>query len=138
MNVLVDTSVWSIALRRNNLEAKFFNIVDELTELIEENRAVLCGPIIQELLSGIKSAAQFNKLKTHLKPYDELTIGYDDYVTAAQLFNKCRTKGVQGSHIDFLICAIAMRQRIPLFTVDQDFTHYAKHFKLRLHLPRKL
>ncbi|MDQ7017253.1 MAG: hypothetical protein Q9N68_12845 [Gammaproteobacteria bacterium] len=50
----------------------------------------------------------------------------------AEYSNLCRSKGVQGSHTDFLICAVAMRKKFKIYTVDEDFRHYAKHMPLML------
>ena len=53
------------------------------------------------------------------------------------MFNICRGKGVQGSHIDSLICAVSIRHSAPVFTTDKDFAHYSRHLNLVLHKPRK-
>jgi predicted nucleic acid-binding protein len=141
MNVLVDTSIWSLALRRTRTgtqpDDREKNCVTELRELINEMRAQIIGPIRQELLSGIASQAQFEKLKDYLRPFQDLPVNSIDYEHAAELFNLCRNKGIRGSHIDFLICAIAERYDIPIFTTDKDFALYAEHIDITLHEPRK-
>ena len=137
MRVLVDTTVWSLALRRQRPKAKEQILIDELSELIRELRAVLIGPVRQEVLSGIPDPAKFEVVKQHLEAFDDLPIIEADYEEAARVFNLCRKKGVQGSHIDFLICAVAMRHSAAVFTTDKDFTNYAKHLDLVLHKPRK-
>ncbi len=69
MKVIVDTSVWSLTLRRNKaLENKY---VEELEELIKEVRAQLMGPVRQELLNGIISEKQYNFLRKHLRAFKE-------------------------------------------------------------------
>ena len=65
MNVLVDTSVWSLALRRNKPRGTAEE--RELTELIREGRVAIIGPIRQELLSGVKTLAQFRTLRDRLR-----------------------------------------------------------------------
>lgn len=141
MNVLVDTSVWSLALRRTKIDSKPDEpediYVTELRELINEVRAQIIGPIRQELLSGISSQAQFEKLRDYLRSFQDLPVDSQDYERAAELFNSCRNKGVQGSHIDFLICAVAQRYNIPIFTTDKDFSLYAQLINIVLHEPRK-
>ena len=107
MNVLPDTPIWSLAFRRRERNPADQVLVDELTELIRETRIVMIGPIRQEVLSGIAHIAQFNKVKKSIEAFDDLAINTEDYERAAQLFNMCRRKGIQGSHIDFLICAVA-------------------------------
>lgn len=134
MNVLVDTSVWSIALRR----AKRVDDVAprELAELISEGRIVLLGPVRQELLSGIKAKAQFELLRDHLRSFPDLELELADYEEAAAAFNRCRERGIQGSNTDFLICATAMRRKLAIYTTDRDFRQYAKVLKLELYEPR--
>jgi predicted nucleic acid-binding protein len=134
MKVLVDTSVWSLALRR---DLTFDGPeVYELTELIKEARVQMIGPVRQELLSGIKSQAQFHKLRNHLRSFPDLELTTRDYEYAAEFFNLCRSKGVQGSNTDFLICAIAAHHKVPIFTTDRDFTLFQLHLPITLHCPR--
>lgn len=134
MKVLVDTSVWSLALRRN-LPADGPE-VSELIELIREVRVRMIGPVRQELLSGVKSQAQFQKLRNHLRAFPDLEVTTRDYESAAEFFNLCRGKGIQGSNTDFLICAIAACHKIPIFTTDGDFTLFQPHLPITLHRPR--
>lgn len=131
MKVLVDTSVWSLVLRRGdrNIAAP----ARELYNLISDGRAQMIGPIRQEILSGIRDEAQFAQLATHLTAFPDVPIMTEDYVTAARFFNLCRQKGVQGSNTDFLICAIAVHHRLAIFTTDKDFTRYAIHLPISLH-----
>lgn len=134
MNVIIDTSVWSLALRR----AK--RVTDgpprELAELIQEGRVVMLGPVRQELLSGIKDRAQFELLREHLRAFPDLALDHQDHEAAASAFNRCRERGVQGSNTDFLICAAAIRRQFTVFTTDGDFQHYARVLKLQLHEAR--
>uniref|UniRef100_A0A831XF65 Ribonuclease VapC n=1 Tax=Geobacter metallireducens TaxID=28232 RepID=A0A831XF65_GEOME len=134
MKVLVDTSVWSLALRRN-LPSDGPE-VSELIELIREFRVLMIGPVRQELLSGIKNQSQFQKLRNHLRPFPDLELTTRDYEHAAEFFNLCRGKGIQGSNTDFLICAIAARLKAPIFTTDGDFTLFQTHLPITLHSPR--
>jgi predicted nucleic acid-binding protein len=134
MKVLVDTSVWSLALRRD-LPSDGPE-VSELIELIKESRVQMIGPVRQELLSGIKSQSQFQKLRNHLRSFPDLELTIRDYEYAAEFFNLCRSKGVQGSNTDFLICAIAARHKVPIFTTDRDFTLFQLHLPITLHCPR--
>ena len=113
-------------------------LIDELTELIEELRAVLIGPIRQEVLSGIPNVAKFDAVKRRLAAFDDLPMVGADYEEAARLFNVCRKRGVQGSHVDFLICTVALRYPATIFTTDKDFKDYAKHLDLELHRSRRI
>jgi predicted nucleic acid-binding protein len=135
VNVLVDTSVWSRSLRR----ARRIDdaVVQELTELIREGRVVMMGPIRQELLSGIKVASQFARLREHLRAFPDLGLESADFEQAAECFNRCRERGLQGSNTDFLICAVAARRRLAVFSTDDDFRHFARVLPLELHAARR-
>lgn len=137
MTVLVDTSVWSLALRRRSgTSAARVHVTEELARLVDEGRAALIGPIRQELLSGVRDATQFVLLRERLRAFDDIAIGLADYEDAAELSNRCRAKGVQGSSVDFLICAVALRRHLPIFTTDRDFTHFTAAIPILLHTPR--
>lgn len=131
MKVLVDTSVWSMALRRERPADNGF--VRELIELIEEQRVVMIGPVRQELLSGIRSEAHFNKLRDHLRAFPDLPLTSVDFEAAAGFFNLCRTRGLQGSNTDFLLCAVAVKHELALLTADLDFTRFAGILPISLH-----
>jgi predicted nucleic acid-binding protein len=131
VNVVVDTSVWSLALRR--AKRVHDRAARELAELIQEGRVVMLGPVRQELLSGIKEKAQFELLREHLRAFSDLALDTTDYEAAASAFNRCRERGVQGSNTDFLICAAAARRDMTIFTTDGDFQHCARVLRLKLH-----
>jgi predicted nucleic acid-binding protein len=133
MKVLVDTNVWSIALRKQNRSPERGFIVEELTDLIKNYRVVMIGTIRQEVLSGIQSIDQFETLKNYLRSFPDLTFETNDFEVAAELYNRCRSHGVQGSHIDFLISAVAINRDISVYTLDRDFENYAKYTSLKLH-----
>jgi predicted nucleic acid-binding protein len=107
VKVLVDTPIWSYALR--TLHKEYQNEIDQLASLIRDQRALIIGPIRQEILSGYSDLRKFKKLKEKLSFFENTPILDTDYESAADLCNHCRKKGVQGSHIDFLICAVAER-----------------------------
>jgi len=134
MKVLADTSVWSLALRRKHPPQNPF--VAELRELIREMRVQIIGPVRQELLSGIPSESQFETLRHQLSVFPDMKISRSDYELAAEFFNICRGKGIQGSNTDFLICAISSSNKIPILTTDNDFKMFQKHIPIRLHLHR--
>jgi len=134
VNVLVDTSVWSLSLRR----AKRVDdrSTRELSELIREGRVVMIGPVRQELLSGIKTRSQFDLLRDHLRAFSDLPLEAADYEEAAEAFNRCRKRGIQGSNTDFLVCSVALRHNLAVYTEDKDFHQYAQVLPLKLHEPR--
>lgn len=134
MMVLVDTSVWSLALRRNQPASG--PEVAELIELISEVRVQMIGAIRQELLSGIKSPVQFETLRDHLRAFPDLKLTNHDYETAAEFFNLCRGQGIQGSNTDFLLCAVSVRHKLPIFTTDNDFSLFQQHLPITLYHSR--
>ncbi len=138
MTVLVDTSVWSLALRRRSrsLRAEEEIVRDELAELIREGRAQMIGPVRQEVLSGVRSRSQYERLRQNLRAFEDPRLGVEDYEEAALAGNHCRAAGVSGSAVDFLICSVALRRNWAVFTMDKDFTRYVRHLPLRLHPPR--
>ena len=134
MRVLVDTGVWSEALRKAGRTQNPATV--ELRNLVQERRVEIIGPVRQELLSGLREEAQFRKLESHLRAFPDLSLAEDDYVMAARFFNICRRNGVQGSNTDFLICAVSVRRQIAVFTTDKDFELFAKHLPVMLHQAR--
>ncbi|MEY2395227.1 MAG: hypothetical protein QOF94_1572 [Acidobacteriaceae bacterium] len=127
MLVLVDTPNWSLALRRSSadLNPREQRLTAALRELIRDGRAQLIGPVRQELLSGIRREAAFRKLRDQLRSFDEPPLDVDDYEEAARIHNQCRSRGIAGSAIDFLLCAAAARRDWQIFTTDHDFPRYA-------------
>jgi len=129
--ILIDTCIWSLALR--NKQSKNQLIAEQLAHFIDQHSAKIIGVIRQEVLSGYSNKNSFNKLRQQLSYFpNEATIDAD-YEAAAEYSNFCRTKGIQGSHIDFLICAVAIRKTFKIYTVDKDFIFYSKHLPISLH-----
>jgi len=136
VNVLIDTTVWSLALRRRRekLSSDEQDLVVEWETLARSGRVVLIGPIRQEVLSGIREEKVFAALQARLSEFRSLEVLPGDYDQAAGFFNVCRSRGISGTPIDMLICAIAFRHELPIFTTDPDFPQYARHIPIRLHL----
>jgi predicted nucleic acid-binding protein len=135
VNVLVDTTVWSLALRRRRekLSSSEKHLREEWEDLVVSGRAVLMGPIRQEILSGIREETVFSTLQERLAEFGSLEILPEDYDQAARFFNACRSSGITGTPIDMLVCAIAYRYGVPIFTTDGDFPLYARHAPIQLH-----
>ncbi len=134
MNVLVDTSVWSLALRRRMAHGDAETA--ELVELIREGRVAMMGAIRQEVLSGIRAAEQYKRLRDRLRSFGDVQLDEADYEEASLCFNRCRAKGLQGSNTDFLICAVSMRRNLAVLTTDKDFLGFARVLDLEMHEPR--
>lgn len=135
MNVVVDTIVWSLILRRRaaSLNTDERQITREFAELVREHRVTLVGAIRQEVLSGIRQVAQFELLRRYLRDFADEPVSAPDHERAAEHYNTCQSHGIQGSHIDFLICAVAERLDATIFSLDADFTRYARCLPIKLH-----
>jgi len=134
--VVVDTSVFSLFLRRD--QALSSGYLDLFLDLFEKNQIVLLGIVYQELLSGIKHESQFNRLADILDGFSIEYANQDDHLLAAQFYNICRSKGIQGSNFDFLICAMSIQRDHHILTVDVDFDHYEENFPITLLSPSDL
>ena len=139
MMVLVDTPVWSLALRRrpDHLSSPEQRLTKTLAELIREGRVQMLGAIRQELLSGIREESQFRKLRDYLRAFREPSLEAADYEDGAHMSNQCRSCGIAGSAVAFLICAAAQRRGWAIFTTDQDFQNYASVLELPLYSAAK-
>jgi len=131
MSVVIDTSVWSIALRRKT-PRNSASAVSRLRDLIIDDQVVLLGAIRQEILSGVRSLKQFTRLRDYLRAFPDLELEFEDYELAAEFFNTCRSKGVQGANTDFLICAVAHRRNYSILTIDKDFQNFRPHIPILL------
>jgi hypothetical protein len=131
MKLLVDTSIWSLALRRKstivNKEALILKTVIDQGEDI-----YLLGIILQEILQGIKNPKDFLQITEYLEAFPLVELTREDYVKAAELKNILIKKGKQISTIDALIAHTAISRDLYLFTADDDFTYIAKYTKLQL------
>jgi predicted nucleic acid-binding protein len=130
--VVVDTSVWSLALRRRQPQAAS-QTVQKLYALLQDGPPlVLVGIILQELLQGLRSQAQFKQMQRALAAFPLIEPTRDDYVDATRVRNLCAAKGVQPGTIDCLIAAVCLRHDCLLLTADADFQAIARHTALRL------
>jgi predicted nucleic acid-binding protein len=131
MNVFVDTSVWSLALRRT--QPPSVPQVQLLAKCLERGDVVITtGLVLQELLQGFggpKAKGQIIQRFSHLPT---IAPEIEDHIEAADLKNLCRRKGVQVSTIDALIAQLCIRHDLPLLTTDEDFRRIARHSSLEL------
>jgi predicted nucleic acid-binding protein len=134
MKVIVDTPVWSLLFRRaeHQLDAIEVQHRGAIKELVLRDRAVMLGIVRQEVLSGIKVRSHFELLRDHLRGLSHLDLVIDDYEKGAECYNRCREKGIQGTATDFLICGVALRREMEIFSLDQDFARYAQAMGIRL------
>ena len=131
MRVLVDTCVWSQFLRRNRPRDE--PLAREVERLIRADVVEVLGPIRQELLSGAQPQERFTQLKEYLRFYPNFPLDVEDDENAAHYYNLCRRQGVQGTATDLLICAVAVRHGLRIFTTDTDFDLYARHLPITRH-----
>jgi predicted nucleic acid-binding protein len=129
MKILVDTCIWSYALRHKNPDLEIETI---LKEIIKDGRLVIIGPIRQEILSGISKETQFEFLKELLSPFEDVPLTSNHFIKAAEFSNMCMKKGIQGSNTDLLICSIAYLENLEIFTTDLDFNKYKKYLPIKL------
>ena len=131
MTLFVDTSAWSLALRRDR--------IPEIPE-IEALRAALRGDsvvtttgiVLQELLQGFAGARAGKEIVARFSALPLLAPDREDHVAAAELRNLCRRKGVPLGTIDALIAQLCIRHDLLLLTTDGDFELAARHCPLRV------
>ena len=132
MKFLIDTSVWSEALRRKNNTISSSETI--LARLInDENEIILTGIILQEILSSITNHKLFNEIKSILSEFPYIEASKEDYIFAAELRNISKSKGITAGSFDFLIASISIQNNLTLVTTDKDFSHIAKHCDLKLY-----
>jgi predicted nucleic acid-binding protein len=131
MRVLPDTPIWSAAFRRGEAVAGSYR--DEMLKLVNQGIVEIIGPIRQEILSGIRDSEKFATVRDRLRTFPDLEIATNDYEEAAACYNRCRSTGIQGSFTDFVICAVAIRHELAIFTDDKDFLGYKKVLPIRLY-----
>jgi predicted nucleic acid-binding protein len=137
MIIIPDTPIWSKALRWRAKGAEHQDenekIRQELSRMIKGNIASIIGPVRQEVLSGISNKKQFAVIKNRLCIIKNTRVINADYITAAEFSNECRRHGIQGSTTDFLICAVAFRNKWQIWTEDGDFTLYKQYIPVSLY-----
>jgi predicted nucleic acid-binding protein len=126
--VLVDTSVWIDFFQNND---SFYAIT--LEGLIKDNnRAVICGVVLQEVLQGIKDHTSYEITKERLLKLPFLDTNKETYIYASSLYRSLRRKGVTIPSIDSTLGSLAVLHRIPLFTKDEHFKTIARYSELKL------
>jgi predicted nucleic acid-binding protein len=131
LSLLVDTSVWSLALRRDQPEAA--PEVRALVRAIESgDQIVTTGLVLQELLQGFSGPKARDQIVNRFASFPLIVPDRDDHVAAAALRNLCRSRGVQIGTIDALLAQLCVRHDLMLLTTDQDFGHMARHCDLQL------
>ncbi|WP_179873120.1 type II toxin-antitoxin system VapC family toxin [Microcella indica] len=130
MTVLVDTSVWSLALRRDRPTNS--PAVAGLRTALESDLVVTTGLIVQELLQGFLPERTQSEIRRRFRALPAMQPTRDDHIAAAELRNSCRRAGVQLGTIDALIAQLCITHDLELLSTDRDFEHASHHCKLRL------
>ncbi|MCK6479817.1 MAG: PIN domain-containing protein [Planctomycetes bacterium] len=138
MRVVVDTNIWSFALRRGKggRSAGEERAVEEWSSLVREKRAILCGPVRQEVLAGIREERQFERLRTALRAFPDEVLHEEDFEEAAACLTRLRRAGVSVSPVDALLCSVARRRKVSVFSADPDFARCSRVLGVQLHTPR--
>ena len=124
MSLLVDTSVWSLAFRRNALPS--LPEVRELARALDAGDPIYgTGLVLQELLQGFTRPKAHEQIVAHFTFLPFLIPDREDHIEAAELRNKCRIKGIQVGTIDALLARLCIRHELELLTTDEDFRHIA-------------
>jgi predicted nucleic acid-binding protein len=131
LSVFVDTSVWSLALRRDSPASS--REVRALVRAIESGETLLTtGLVLQELLQGFSGPKHRDQILDRFSSVPLLVPDRDDHVRAAELRNDCRRNGVQVGTIDALLAQLCIRHDLTMLTADQDFRRVAEHAALKL------
>lgn len=131
MSLLVDTSVWSLALRRD--ASRVEPQVQALTEALAGAEVVVTtGLVLQELLQGFSGPKAAAAIVERFSALALIQPDRDDHIAAAAFRNKCRRAGVQLGTVDALIAQLCIRHELTLLTTDQDFAHAMKHGDLKV------
>lgn len=131
MTVLVDTSVWSLALRRSTAGPE--PEVQYLKEaLAGSDVVVITGLVLQELLQGFSGPKAKSQIIERFASLPLLQPEREDHIAAAEIRNNCRRAGVQIGTIDALLAQLCVRHELILLTTDNDFLLAAKHCSLRV------
>ena len=131
MTVFVDTSVWSLAFRRD--EASTAPEVRALRHALEGGETIVAtGLILQELLQGFAGPRARKDIIDRFAALPFLVPDRQDYVAAAELRNRCRRAGIQVGTIDALVAQLCIRHKLTLLTTDKDFVRAALHCPLRV------
>ena len=131
MTLLVDTSVWSLALRRD--EVSRGPEVGALRQALESGELVVTtGLVLQELLQGFAGPRARGEIIERFAALPLIAPDRQDHIDAAALRNRCRRAGAQIGTIDALLAQLCVRHELVLLTADNDFVRAAAHCPLQV------
>ena len=131
MSLFVDTSVWSLAFRRDRPAAT--SEVKALIEAIESGRAIFAtGLVLQELLQGFTGPKNRRLILERFSAVPLVAPDREDHIEAADLRSRCRRNGLQIGTIDALLAQLCIRHELTMLSADKDFRHIAEHSRLKM------
>lgn len=131
MTLFVDTSVWSLAFRRD-AESDAPEVLTLKNALISGDLVVTTGFVLQELLQGFNGPKASVELLDRFRDIPLLSPSRETHIEAANLRNHCRRNGVQTGTVDAMIAQLCIENDLHLLTTDQDFSHMAQFAPLKL------
>jgi len=134
LSLFVDTSVWSLALRRDAPDPA--REVGALVRAIEAGETIVTtGLVLQELLQGLSGPKARDQIVDRFSAVPVLVPDRNDHIDAAELRNRCRRSGAQIGTIDALLAQLCIRHELTMLTADSDFSRIADRSALRLWKP---
>jgi predicted nucleic acid-binding protein len=131
LSLFVDTSVWSLALRRDEPPAAAE--VLELVRAIETGETILTtGLVLQELLQGFSGPKARTQILDRFSALPLIAPDREDHIAAAELRNRSRRAGIQIGTIDALLAQLCLRHDVTMLSTDNDFQHVARMCGLKL------
>jgi predicted nucleic acid-binding protein len=131
LSLFVDTSVWSLAFRRD--AASVVQEVRALARALSAGEVVITtGLVLQELLQGFSGPKAREQMLQRFSALPLLVPDRHDHVDAAALRNECRRRGVQVGTVDALLAQLCLRHDLTMLTTDKDFHHIAGLCALKL------
>ncbi len=124
--VLIDTSAWLFALRKDFLP----EIKDRIDNLLKDNLVLTTGIIRLELLGGTKTESEYERLRNRLMVLDSIETDKSLWDMASDLAFKLRRKGVKIPYTDILIAACALSAGCNILHADNHFDIIAQHSNL--------
>ena len=131
MSLLVDTSVWSLAFRRD-AEVTVAEVKALQHALEGADQVFTTGLVLQELLQGFAGPKAQSQLIERFAALGYIQPDREDHIEAAEVRNTCRRHGVQIGTVDAVLIQLCLKHDLVLLSSDNDFRSAAKHIKFRV------
>ncbi len=128
-DILVDTSIWVDFFRNKTLSTS-----QKLIQLLDQDRALLTGIVVTELVRGARNALELKTLRDLLKPVPQISTPEETWDFAGVLAYQLSKKGYAIFTVDAIIAAIAIQNQLKLFSGDKHFTFISKHSDLKMYI----